>query len=93
MVGSNKRVILETHSEHLLLRLRTLVAKGDIDSSKIALYFIENEDGLTKIKDIPILENGHIEQDNWPKGFFEESLWESLDLAKAQSKRKKQNAN
>ena len=92
MVKSKKRVILETHSEHLLLRLRTLVAKGDIDSSKIALYFIENDGTITSAKNIPISDDGHINGNEWPKDFFGESLKESMNLADEQFKRKKQNA-
>jgi len=92
MVESKKRVILETHSEHLLLRLRTLVAKGDIDASKIALYFIENDGRITSVKNIPISDDGHINGNEWPKGFFGESLKESMNLADEQFKRKKQNA-
>ena len=92
MVESKKRVILETHSEHLLLRLRTLVAKGDIDASDIALYFIENDGKITSVKNVPILDDGHINGNEWPKGFFGESLKESMELAEAQFERKKQNA-
>jgi len=91
LVKSKKRVIIETHSEHLLLRLRTLIADNKIDASKIALYFVEKVDGETLVENIQISENGHIEADSWPKDFFEESLKESFNLAITQSQRKKQN--
>jgi predicted ATPase len=86
MANSDHRVIVETHSEHLLLRLRRLVADGSISHNKVAIYFVEKIDGLSKIRHIDLKGNGHIPSESWPKGFFEESLSESLALAAAQSR-------
>jgi predicted ATPase len=83
MVHKDQRVIVETHSEHLLLRLRRLVADGTIDSEMVAIYFVEREGDVSSVKPIEIQKNGHIDQ--WPKGFFEDSLRETLALASAQS--------
>jgi predicted ATPase len=85
MVNDDRRLVVETHSEHLLLRLRRLVADGTIAHNKVAIYFVEKDDGLSRITPIPLELNGHIEQ--WPRGFFEESLRESLALASAQSRK------
>jgi len=84
MANSDHRVIVETHSEHLLLRLRRLVASGKIEHSKVAIYFVEKRDGASSIRRIPLEDNGHIAANIWPKGFFEDSLRESLALAAAQ---------
>lgn len=84
MAQSGSRVIVETHSEHLLLRLRHLVARGKIDPGKVALYFVEMKGGIASIREIPIGSNGHISPDAWPHGFFEDSLRESFALAEAQ---------
>ena len=78
------RVVVETHSEHLLLRLRRLVAEGAISPDKVGLYFVEREDGLSSIREVPIRVNGHIAREEWPRGFFEDALRESLALATAQ---------
>jgi predicted ATPase len=88
MATSDHRVIVETHSEHLLLRLRRLVAEGEIDHDDIALYFVEREDGVSTVRAITIDAYGNIPSDEWPKGFFEDSLKESLALATTQSKRR-----
>ena len=80
-------VLIETHSEHLLLRLRRLVANNSIDANNIALYYIEADNSTTNIKKIPISNDGHIESKYWPPGFFEDSLNESLALASAQMNR------
>ena len=77
-------VLVETHSEHLLLRLRHLVAKKSIKQEDIALYYTEKDGEKSKIREIPIEKNGHIKLEDWPKGFFQESLRESLGLAEAQ---------
>jgi predicted ATPase len=86
MGNNGQTIIVETHSEHLLLRLRRLIAEKKIDSDKVALYFIENNAGNSTIKNINILQNGNIDGKDWPKGFFADSLKESIALATAQSK-------
>jgi predicted ATPase len=83
MINNGKRFIIETHSEYLLLRLRTYIKKGKIDSEKTALYFTENIDGNSKIRKIIIDENGRLPNNDWPKGFFEQALSENLMFATA----------
>jgi predicted ATPase len=87
MANSDHRVIVETHSEHLLLRLRRLVADGKIDHKLVAIYFVEKTDGVSSIKHVALEGNGHIPSNAWPKGFFEDSLKESFALAAAQSRK------
>jgi predicted ATPase len=79
-----RAVLIETHSEHLLLRLRRLVAEGKIASSEIALYYVETEGGQSSVREVPIQPNGHIERQDWPRGFFDETLRDSMGLATAQ---------
>jgi hypothetical protein len=85
MANSDRRVVVETHSEHLLLRLRRLVATQRIDSESVSLYFVEKREGVSTIKRIPLQTNGHIQSEHWPRGFFEDGLRESMALATAQS--------
>lgn len=82
----NCAVLVETHSEHLLLRLRRLVAEGEIPADNVALYFVEREGDESRVREVSIEKSGHIP--DWPKGFFSESLRESLALAAAQDRRK-----
>lgn len=84
---SKKSVLVETHSEHLILRLRRLVAEGQIDPSDIALYYVEKHGEVSSIREVPFQEDGHIAAEKWPEGFFEDALSESLGLANAQYKR------
>ena len=89
MANAEHRVIVETHSEHLLLRLRRLVAIGKIRQEDVAVYFVERNEGKgeSNIRKVPIQGNGHIEPADWPVGFFGETLRESLALAAAQARK------
>ncbi|MBK9175849.1 MAG: DUF3696 domain-containing protein [Flavobacteriales bacterium] len=87
MASKDQRVIVETHSEHLLLRMRSLIAEGRIKTGDVALYFVEKVDEASTIRKIEIGEDGHISSDQWPKGFFDESLSGAMNLAKAQLRR------
>lgn len=89
MAKRDQRVIIETHSEHLLLRLRRLVADKTIPANDIAIYFVEKQEGNSVIREIKLEENGHIKSTEWPKGFFEDTIRESLALASEQSKNRK----
>jgi len=89
MADKGQTIIAETHSEHLLLRLRRLIAEEKIDSENVAIYFVEKNGHDSVIKNIKLQENGHINQIDWPKDFFGESLKESLAMASEQAKRKK----
>jgi hypothetical protein len=86
MANRDQTVVVETHSEHLFLRLRTLVAEKRIEHAKVAIYFVEKDNGISIVKNIPVQQNGHISSEAWPKGFFEQTLKESLALATAQSR-------
>jgi predicted ATPase len=89
VVRRRARVIVETHSEHLLLRLRYLVAENKLDATDFAIYYVERSPGssVSHIRRVEIQENGHIEPKNWPKGFFAESFRESMALASSQARR------
>lgn len=87
MANADHRLVVETHSEHLLLRVRRLVARGEISPDKVAIYFVEKRGDASHIRQIPLGENGDIEPDVWPAGFFEDSLREAIGLASEQASR------
>lgn len=83
-MSNNKRnYIIETHSEHFFLRLRTHIKKGSIKSEDVAIYYSETIDGQNKFKKIIIDKNGDFPNNDWPIGFFEQSLAENLMFATA----------
>ena len=82
-----KSLLIETHSEYLLKRLRRRISEGALSSKDVAIYFIEprnqeNNDSAI-IKNIKISKDGSFE---WPKDFyiteFEDDMTYFQNLAK-----------
>ncbi|WP_419887603.1 DUF3696 domain-containing protein [Neobacillus niacini] len=81
--NKNKHFLIETHSEHMLIRLRRYIVEGKLNKDDVALYFTykDKNDNTNKIKKLDIDENGNIPE--WPEGFFEEDYQETIALRKA----------
>lgn len=76
------QVLVETHSENLLLRIRRRIAEGEISPDLIALYFVEeNSDGCSTVKPIDIATDGSLAW--WPEGVFTEGYEELKALTRA----------
>lgn len=78
---TGKRLIVETHSEHLLLRIQRRVAEGQIDRDDVSIYYFEQGKKGTSITNLELDTFGRFT--NWPKGFFEEDLIEAYEHSKA----------
>jgi predicted ATPase len=78
--GTNRKLIVETHSDLILSRVCTMVAEGKIDLNDVVIYYFNPQCKGTKILKININENGQYE--NFPKGFFEERYDEAIKRAK-----------
>jgi hypothetical protein len=85
ITGQGVTVLTETHSEHLLLGVRRLIAEGKIQADDVAIYYVEAGSEGSVLREVPVQSNGHIEAEDWPKGFFEDALRESFALAMAQA--------
>ena len=83
----NLQVLVESHSEHLLTRLQLRIAEEKIDADETALYFCENNAGVSKIKTLDVDELGNIK--NWPPDFFGTVRGDLVKMTKAQMKRQK----
>jgi hypothetical protein len=81
---SDNQVIVETHSEHLILRLQALVAGGKIRPNDLKVYYVSGN-RKTPVKELRVNEKG-IFVDDWPGGFFPERFEEAKRIAKAQIK-------
>ena len=70
-VESGRQVIVETHSDHLVTRLRRRIAEDDTDSlcRSIAVVFAEREGGRTTLRTLEPNRFGGLEL--WPAGFFD----------------------
>jgi hypothetical protein len=74
----NNQLIVETHSEHLMLRLQARVREGKIAPERIAVLYVDSDvDGAARIIKLRLDDEGAF-IDEWPQGFFEERLAEIL---------------
>jgi len=74
IVLSGKQCIAETHSEHIIDRLRLRIVQSLTPAKlrkNIAIYFADNQEGFSKYKQIEVNDYGVIPE--WPEGFFDQS--------------------
>ena len=69
--------ILETHSEHLILRLLRRVREKRISPADMCVLFIEPTDHGSQVRELEYDEDGDF-IDEWPGGFFEEAFREKF---------------
>ena len=83
-------VILETHSEHLILRLLRRIRETSagkphrdlpVTPNDVAVYYISQQDGETKLTRIDIDMHGEFVQP-WPDDFFELDFYERFGDAR-----------
>jgi energy-coupling factor transporter ATP-binding protein EcfA2 len=69
---SGRQLLVETHSEHLVNRLRFRVADDDSTATAdlVRLLFAEQEDGVTSYRTSDVNELGGLSED-WPGGFLD----------------------
>jgi energy-coupling factor transporter ATP-binding protein EcfA2 len=86
-----RQVIVETHSEHILLRIRRRVAeatrnqgKGLLKPDQVSILFVEKKGPESTVRRLEMNGKGHFEE--WPDGFFDEAYQEAMALAMASAK-------
>ena len=69
---SGRQIMIETHSEHLVNRLRLHVAQDETSASGdlVQLLFAEQENGVTSYRTSQINPLGGLSED-WPRGFLD----------------------
>ena len=82
-VRAGRQILVETHSEHLVNRLRTQVAADETNQTGnlIKLLFAEQSDGITNYRESEINEFGGVSED-WPEGFLDLSARSAQDLVR-----------
>lgn len=89
LAKSGRRVIVETHSEHLLLRvrrhiLRTASSGLRLPPSDVSVLFVSKDrDGTSSVTRLPLDHMGQI--GDWPRGFMGEGTEERLAILKRQA--------
>ena len=83
------QIILESHSEHLLIRLMRRIAEEEISADDTAFYFCEMNEGTSEIERLNVDDYGNIT--NWPQHFFGDEMGDLAAKTIAEMKRKKAN--
>jgi len=95
-IRKNVRLIIETHSEHLYLRLRRRMAESKVGiistqadqylpEGALGVYFVDRQEGISFVEEIEIGPIGEIvSSPKGFKGFFTDDLREVAMLTKAQ---------
>ncbi len=79
-------LIIETHSENMILRARRLIVNGVIDSNDVIVYWVDDEERPgSKLKAIRVDEDGEL--DDWPEGVFSENYEEAIAIREAQRRK------
>ena len=82
----NVRIIVESHSEHLMRRLQRRVAEKKACFENVKLYFVSSQQGRAHVSDLHLNDWGEIE--NWPEQFFGDEMGEIAAITEASLKRK-----
>jgi AAA ATPase domain/Protein of unknown function (DUF3696) len=69
----NNEFIIETHSEHLMLRLQKLIRKGELKPDDVSVIYVDRGAEGSKCLHLRLDEEGDF-IDEWPDGFFEEDF-------------------
>ena len=81
------QVILESHSEHLLLRLQRRIAEEAINANDVKLYFCDAPKGVSKLTPLDVDLYGNIR--NWPDKFMGDAFNETAEAELARLRRMK----
>ena len=82
----NLQIIVESHSEHLLHRLMLRTAEEQLRVDDTALYFCQNNEGVSDIEPLQVDEYGNIA--NWPQEFFGDVTGDLIKQGRAEMDRR-----
>jgi len=90
MTTKNKlQIILETHSDHILNRIRRRIAQAKLENNDPTLFnncsilFAERENGNTNFRKATLSESGTYDFTDYPKGFFDQGAEDAFFILKA----------
>ncbi len=86
---NDAKILIETHSEHLIRRLQSLVADPDnrFTRDDIVIYYVDMmDDGTSVVNKMEMNRNGQFKE-KWPSGFFDKGYLLSQELIRNASER------
>jgi len=81
----NKRFIIETHSEHFIIRIQRRIAEEIIDPEDVNICYCEMTPAGTQLTSLDL--NNYGQFYDWPKGFFQEDFKYHLAILEAAVRR------
>lgn len=78
---AHRTFIVETHSEHILARVRRGIAENKIQKEKVVIYYFKPTPDGTHVFEVTLNKQGQYE--SFPDGFFEEDITEAFEHLKA----------
>jgi AAA15 family ATPase/GTPase len=69
------RFIVETHSQHMMLRIQNLIKNRTISNKDVSVIYVDRTDDGSDCLELRLDEEGDF-IDQWPQGFFEEGYRE-----------------
>lgn len=78
VMSGRAQLLVETHSEHLLLRLLRRVREGVLHPEQLSVLYVDlHDDGAAFVRRLEVDDSGEL-VDGWPGGFFDERLADVL---------------
>ena len=82
--SARRQVIMETHSVHMINRIRLMIAEKEIDHGDVVINYIDRTARGSRVTTIPLKQNGDFGAE-WPGGFFDERYQDTMALVMAQT--------
>lgn len=80
--ASGVQIIVESHSDHLLSGVRLALKRRILPEKDLSVYFFGgNEDSSSSVEPTKIGVNADGTVENWPEGFFDQSLKDLVELS------------
>jgi predicted ATPase len=89
---SGRRLLIESHSEHFLNKLRLMTARAEAEVAeelieKVGFVFAERDadSGVSQFREVLLTSDGSVQ--NWPRGFFDQGSNTAKELFLIRQKR------
>lgn len=91
VLSSNKKIIIETHSEYLLKRLRRRMAEntkeleGSINANNVAIHYVNKRNNVENSAKVEIVDISTTGNFNWPVDFIDNDIDDMVNFMKYQN--------
>jgi hypothetical protein len=75
-------LLIESHSENILLRIRRAVATGDIDPRDVSIFVTDQG----QVRQATVRRDGSVDMDAFPPDFFDEDWIDMMEITRAAGK-------